>query len=61
MNTHSEDQSRSQPDSGESADAKQPRFDFEQLAQGSHEVLIEFRGQTYRLRLTRHDKLILNK
>jgi len=39
----------------------QPTFDFEQLAQGSPEVLIEFRGQTYRLRLTRHNKLILNK
>tara|TARA_R110000787_G_scaffold170629_13_gene283326 strand:- start:832 stop:1041 length:210 start_codon:yes stop_codon:yes gene_type:complete len=28
---------------------------------GNHELLIEHRGQCYRLRLTRQDKLILTK
>jgi hemin uptake protein HemP len=38
-----------------------PRVSFESLAQGRSEVLIEFRGQLYRLRATRNGKLILNK
>ncbi len=38
-----------------------PRVSFESLAQGHSEVLIEFRGQLYRLRATRNSKLILNK
>lgn len=37
------------------------KFLFSQLAQGSHEVLVEHEGQIYRLRLTRNGKLILNK
>lgn len=38
-----------------------PRVAFELLAQGQSEVIIEFRGQSYRLRATRNGKLILNK
>jgi hemin uptake protein HemP len=34
---------------------------FETLAQGAKEVLIQYGGQVYRLRLTRNGKLILNK
>ena len=37
------------------------RFHFDQLAHGQAEIWIEFRGQTYRLRVTRNGKLILNK
>jgi len=31
------------------------------LFRGRREVVIEFRGETYRLRITRNDKLILTK
>lgn len=34
---------------------------FRELADGATEVLVEHEGQTYRLRLTRNGKLILNK
>ncbi len=33
----------------------------QELLAGAQEVLIEHEGQTYRLRLTRHGKLILHK
>ena len=33
----------------------------EELFQGQREILIQHAGETYRLRLTRNDKLILNK
>lgn len=36
-------------------------FDFQALAQGRREVLVRLAGQTYRLRWTRNDKLILTK
>jgi hemin uptake protein HemP len=39
-----------------------PRIRSESLFRSGHnEVLIEHRGECYRLRLTRQDKLILNK
>lgn len=38
-----------------------PRLRSEQLFGNSHELIIEHQGQEYRLRLTRNDKLILNK
>lgn len=38
-----------------------PRLRSEDLFRSSHELIIEHRGQEYRLRLTRNDKLILNK
>lgn len=38
-----------------------PQVDFQQLAGNNPEILILFRGQTYRLRATRNGKLILNK
>jgi len=31
------------------------------LFRGRQEIVIEFRGETYRLRITRNDKLILTK
>jgi hemin uptake protein HemP len=37
------------------------RLRFVDLAGGRNEVQIEHRGQVYRLRVTRHGKLILNK
>lgn len=36
-------------------------LDFEELSHGAAEVLIRFKGQEYRLRVTRNGKLILNK
>lgn len=42
--------------------ASAPRIRSETLfSTGNKEVLIEHRGECYRLRLTRQDKLILNK
>lgn len=38
-----------------------PRVRAEDLFRDSHELIIEHQGQEYRLRLTRNDKLILNK
>lgn len=38
-----------------------PRLKSEELFRGTHELVIEHHGQEYRLRLTRNDKLILNK
>lgn len=38
-----------------------PRLRSEDLFRQSHELIIEHQGQEYRLRLTRNDKLILNK
>jgi hemin uptake protein HemP len=34
---------------------------FEELAEGQAEIVIEYRGQCYRLRTTRNGGLILNK
>lgn len=39
----------------------QPRLRSQDLFRGTHELIIEHQGQEYRLRLTRNDKLILNK
>jgi len=38
-----------------------PEFSSRRLLQGGREVLIHHGGQTYRLRHTRNDKLILTK
>lgn len=38
-----------------------PRLRSDELFRDSHELIIEHQGQEYRLRLTRNDKLILNK
>jgi hemin uptake protein HemP len=38
-----------------------PRLRSTDLLRGGHELVIEHQGQEYRLRLTRNDKLILNK
>jgi hemin uptake protein HemP len=45
-----------EPTSGET-----PVVAFESMASGQREVVIEYRGQQYRLRATRNGKLILNK
>lgn len=41
--------------------AARPRLKSEDLFRGTQELIIEHQGQEYRLRLTRNDKLILNK
>lgn len=38
-----------------------PRLKSQDLFRGGQELVIEHQGQEYRLRLTRNDKLILNK
>lgn len=54
-------QSRPAAAKGDSA-APRPRVvAFEDLADQNREVVIEYRGQQYRLRTTRHGGLILNK
>jgi len=45
---------------GAAPDAR-PVLQFDSICQGQSEVLIEFRGQQYRLRVTQNGKLILNK
>jgi len=45
-----------QPTSG-----TQPQVSFADLARGFREVIIEHQGQIYRLRVTRNEKLILQK
>lgn len=42
-------------------DARPTRFDSRALLRGDREILIEHAGETYRLRHTRNDKLILTK
>ena len=51
---------RSRPQPG-SRSTHQPRLNSQDLFRGTHELIIEHQGQEYRLRLTRNDKLILNK
>lgn len=46
--------------------ARQPvthmvRVDSQQLFEGQRELIIQHQGEEYRLRITRHDKLILTK
>ncbi len=46
--------------------ARQPaappaKVDSAQLFEGQRELIIQHQGETYRLRITRHDKLILTK
>ncbi|MGQ0598895.1 hemin uptake protein HemP [Aquabacterium sp.] len=38
-----------------------PRVDSQQLFEGQRELIIQHQGEEYRLRITRHDKLILTK
>lgn len=37
------------------------RVDSKQLFEGQRELIIQHQGEEYRLRITRHDKLILTK
>lgn len=41
--------------------ANKPRLQSQELFRHSSELIIEHRGEEYRLKLTRNDKLILNK
>jgi hemin uptake protein HemP len=53
-----------QPDSAEDARGRQGpprRIDTEALLQREREIVIVHRGQEYRLRITKSDKLILTK
>lgn len=45
----------------EASDARPARYDSRALLRGGREILIEHAGETYRLRHTRNDKLILTK
>ena len=45
----------------ERREPSRPRLRSEELFRNHHELIIEHQGQEYRLRLTRNDKLILNK
>jgi hemin uptake protein HemP len=38
-----------------------PQVDSQQLFEGQRELIIQHQGEAYRLRITRHDKLILTK
>jgi hemin uptake protein HemP len=38
-----------------------PRIDARELFRGEREICLEFEGQRYRLRITRRNKLILQK
>lgn len=40
---------------------QQASISTHQLFQGSQEILIDHHGETYRLRITKNDKLILTK
>lgn len=42
-------------------DSPTPRVRSDELLRGSREIVIEHRGQEYRLLRTRNDRLILNK
>ena len=48
-------------DSPETAEPAPREYDSAELLHGSKEVLIRHAGEIYRLRLTRNDKLILQK
>jgi len=48
-------------DGAEPAVADLPVIAFDSISAGQKEVVIEYRGQQYRLRATRNGKLILNK
>lgn len=45
----------------ERREPSRPRLRSEELFRNHHELIIEHRGEEYRLKLTRNDKLILNK
>jgi hemin uptake protein HemP len=44
-----------------SGQGQAPRVRSDELLRGSREIVIEHRGQEYRLLRTRNDRLILNK
>ncbi len=54
--------SKISPNPGETPSEGSPReFDSADLLRGEKEILIRHAGEVYRLRLTRNDKLILQK
>lgn len=54
------DSLRRRPDAGQETEHP-PRYRAAELFGAARELLIEHRGATYRLRITRQGKLILNK
>jgi len=48
-------------DAAGNARLPRPRIASAELFRGARELVIDHRGEEYRLKLTRHDKLILNK
>lgn len=46
---------------GSAKNSAQPCYTTDQLFQGAKEILIKHGNEEYRLRITRHGKLILNK
>ena len=53
--------SRSLPGGSQQSDVSPELVQFEALAQGKSELLIEYKGQTYLLKVTKNGKLLLNK
>lgn len=51
----------SSPDDQQMAVTPLHRVDSKQLFEGQRELIIQHQGEEYRLRITRHDKLILTK
>lgn len=49
------------PSVADRRDSPKPRLRSEDLFRSHQELIIEHRGEEYRLKLTRNDKLILNK
>ena len=54
-------QSSTPPDEARAPVPQPPRVDSQQLFEGQRELIIQHQGEEYRLRITRHDKLILTK
>lgn len=57
--TDSQESGKDQPSTESSAESKPVQF--HEIANGKNEVTIEHDGQTYRLRVTKNGKLLLNK
>jgi hemin uptake protein HemP len=55
-----EDEARAEPDTAPLTE-KLPQYDTETLFAGGREIVIRHAGATYRMKITRQGKLILNK
>ena len=61
MREHVDSAERIEDEASDGGSSEDGSIDFQQLAHGRREVLVRLAGQTYRLRWTRNDKLILTK